>query len=185
MLAIISVSEANNLIQGFNWHSPSWDLFIFLFWAVAAVFYAFAAGRGRVINILISVYMAKLLAIEAPFLTDAIKTRLPESVFAIQQLVIFAILFILLFIFLGRYAFKTSADHRKTASIVFGLIFSVLQIGLLINTVLTLLPTGLQNNFSELIQILFIRGPASFIWLVVPLLYLILLGRHISHHDEF
>ena len=179
------LSETTELVKAFNWYSPSWDLFIFLFWAVAAVFYSFAAGRGRVINILISVYMAKLLAIEAPFLTDAIKMRLPESVFAVQQMVIFVILFVVLFIFLGRYAFKTSADHRKAASIVFGLIFSILQIGLLINTILTLLPIGMQDSFSELIQILFIRNPASFVWLVAPLVFLILLGRHISHHDEF
>jgi len=179
------LSETTELVKSFNWQSPSWDLFIFLFWAVAAVFYTFAAGRGRIINILISVYMAKLLTLEAPFLTDAIKGRLPESVFAVQQLVVFGILFVLLFIFLGRYAFKTSADHRKMSSIAFGLIFALLQVGLLINTVLTLLPTGVQNSFSELIQILFIRNPASFIWLVAPVGFLILLGRHISHHDEF
>lgn len=182
---MVSVSETTELVKAFNWHSPSWDLFIFLFWAVASVFYAFAAGRGRIINILISVYMAKLLTLEAPFLTDAIKARLPASVFAVQQLVVFAILFALLFIFLGRYAFKTSADHRKMASIVFGLLFALLQIGLLINTVLTLLPSGIQNSLSSLIQTLFIQNPATFVWLLAPLVYLIILGRHISHHDEF
>ncbi|MBI3231618.1 MAG: hypothetical protein HYZ51_00875, partial [Candidatus Doudnabacteria bacterium] len=119
---MVSVSETTELVKTFNWHTPSWDLFIFLFWAVASVFYAFAAGRGRIINILISVYMAKLLTLEAPFLTDAIRSRLPESVFALQQLIVFAILFVLLFVFLGRYAFKTSADHRKMASIIFGLL---------------------------------------------------------------
>lgn len=178
------LSETTELVKSFNWHTPSWDLFIFLFWLVASVFYTFAAGRGRIINILISVYMAKLLTIEAPFLTEAIKSRLPESVFALQQLIVFALLFLFLFTFLGRYAFKTSADHRKMTSMAFGLIFSVLQIGLLINTVLTLMPQGLQKSFSELIQMLFVRDPASFVWLVAPLAYLIVLGRHISHHDE-
>ena len=180
-----SVSETSEIIRAFNWHNPSWDLFIFLFWAVASVFYSFAAGRGRIINILISVYMAKLLTLEAPFLTDAIKQRLPESIFAVQQLAVFGILFVVLFIFLGRYAFKTSADHRKSSSIVFGLIFAVFQIGLLINTVLTLLPSGVQGNFGELIQVLFIRNPSSFVWLIAPVAFLIVLGRHISHHDEF
>ncbi len=185
MIGLVAVGQASEALKNFNWHSPSWDLFIFLFWAVASVFYAFAAGRGRIINILISVYMAKLLTIEAPFLTDAIKQRLPESIFAIQQLVVFGILFVLLFVFLGRYAFKTSADHRKSSSIIFGLIFAVFQIGLLINTVLTLLPGGVQAGFGELIQVLFIRNPASFVWLIAPVAYLIVLGRHISNHDEF
>lgn len=181
---MVSVSETTELVKNFNWQSPSWDLFVFLFWLVASVFYAFAAGRGRIINILISVYMAKLLTIEAPFLTEAIKARLPESVFALQQLIVFGILFILLFTFLGRYAFKTSADSRKMASMVFGLIFSVLQVGLLINTVLTLMPQAVQNSFSPLIQLVFIKSPAAFVWLIAPLAYLIVLGKHISHHDE-
>lgn len=179
------LSETTELVKAFNWHNPSWDLFIFLFWAVAAVFYTFAAGRGRIINILISVYMAKLLTLEAPFLTDAIKSGLPDSVFAVQQLAVFGILFVLLFVFLGRYAFKTSADHRKITSLAFGLVFALLQVGLLINTILTLLPASVQNSFSELIKIIFIYNPASFIWLVAPVGFLVLLGRHVSHHDEF
>jgi hypothetical protein len=158
---------------------------VFLFWASASVFYAFSAGRGRIINILISVYMAKLLTLEAPFLSQAIEGSLPSNLFAVQQLIVFVSLFVILFVLLGRYAFKTSADHRKIASILYGLIFAVLQIGLLINTVLTLLPVGVQNSFSQLIQKLFIYSPASFVWLILPLIYLVLLGRHLSHHDEF
>lgn len=181
----MDINGTTELVKTFNWHNPSWDLFIFLFWIVASVFYTFAAGRGRIINILISVYMAKLLTLEAPFLTNAIKQSLPSNVFAVQQLIIFAIFFIFLFIFLGRYAFKTSADHRKTSSIVYGLLFAVFQIGLLINTVLTLLPVSLREGFSPLVQTVFISNPASFIWLIAPVMYLILLGRHISHHDEF
>lgn len=184
MIAIDTVSQIPQQIHAFNWHSPSWDLFIFLFWLVASVFYTFAAGRGRIINILISVFMAKLLTLEAPFLTDAIKARLPENLFALQQLIVFAIIFFLLFTFLGRYAFKTSADSRKMASIVFGLFFSILQIGLLLNTVLTLMPQAVQGSFSPLVQTVFIKNPATFIWLIAPLVYLITLGKHISHHDE-
>jgi hypothetical protein len=180
----VDFSTTTELVKTFNWQSPSWDLFIFLFWLVASIFYTFAAGRGRIITILISVYMAKLLTLEAPFLTEAIKTWLPESVFQVQQLVIFLIFFFLLFTLLGRYMFKTSADGRKMSSIAFGLVFAVLQIGLLINIVLTLLPEGLQNSFSQLIQTIFVHNPASFIWLIAPLVYLIALGRHISHHDE-
>ena len=129
--------------------------------------------------------MAKLLTLESPFLSSAIEYRLPASLFAVQQLVVFGFLFVILFVLLGRYAFKTSADHRKMSSLVYGLLFAVLQIGLLINTVMTLLPPGAQNSFSGLVQKIFITDPASFIWLILPLGYLIILGRHLSHHDEF
>ncbi len=178
------LNETTELVRAFDWHAPSWDLFIFLFWLVASVFYTFASGRGRIINILFSVYIAKLLTLEAPFLTEAISSRLPENILAVQQLVVFVILFLLIFIFIAKYAFQTSADHRKIRSLFFGLLFSLLQIGLLINTVLTLLPLTVQSSFSPLIQTLFILDPASFIWLVAPLGFLVALGRYISHHNE-
>ena len=66
----MSVADANQLIQNFNWHNPSWDLFILLFWAVAGIIYAFASGRGRVISMLMSLYIAKLLVL--PSLVSAL-----------------------------------------------------------------------------------------------------------------
>lgn len=178
------LEETKEIITTFNWDTPSWDLFIFLFWGVSSLIYAFSAGRGRIINILISVYMAKLLVIEAPFLQDAISGQLPENLASIQQLIIFVALFLVLFILLGRYAFSTSADNRHMRSIVFGLVFAFLQIGLLINIVLSLLPLALQESFSSLVQTVFIKDPASFIWLIIPLLYLVVLGKHLAERHE-
>lgn len=178
-------NQINNQIHTFNWHNPSWDLFIILAWLVVAVIYAFTAGRGRIINILVSVYMAKLLTLQAPFLTNAISGKLPNSLASLQQLVVFVLLFIVLFIFLGRYAFRASVDSRRmVGSLFFGLIFAILQIGLLINIILTLLPGAVQTDFSPLIQTLFIKDPASFIWLIAPLVYLILVGKHLSDTNE-
>ena len=184
MIASADVQQVQSLIHHFNWHSPSWDLFILLFWAIASVMYAFAAGRGRVINILLSVYIAKLLVLEAPFLTTELNKKLNLSIFSLQQLAVFVAIFLVLFLLLGRYVFQTSADGRNLGSMLFGLIFSFLQIGLLINIVLTFLPPGVQGSFADLIQILFIRNPASFIWLVLPVVYLIILGKFVGESGE-
>jgi len=89
-----------------------------------------------------------------------------------------------LFVLLGRYAFATSADGRQVSSIVFSLVFAFLQIGLLINIILTLLPQALQESFSPLVRTVFIADPASFIWLIIPLLYLVALGKHLSGRHE-
>lgn len=181
----MSVSEISELARNFNWHSPSWDLFILLFWAVASVIYAFTAGRGRIISILISLYMAKLLVVEAPFLSSALTSKLNVSVVSLQQLITFIVIFLILFLFLSKYAFRTSVDGRHMASsIIFGIIFSFLQIGLLINVVLTFLPPPLQDGLSPLIRTFFINQPAGFVWLVAPLLFLIVAGKHISHDNE-
>lgn len=153
-------------------------------WVLGSIIYAFTAGRGRIINILLSIYIAKLLVDEAPFLSHAITKELPSSLLALQQLATFTIVFLILFLFLGRYAFRTSADGRQAVAIVFSLVFSVLQIGLLINTVLSFLPTLAQESFQPLIQLLFIKSPAGFIWLIAPLAFLILLGKFVADPNE-
>jgi hypothetical protein len=173
-----------SIFQSFNWHTPSWDLFILLAWVGASIFYAFATGRGRVINIFFSVIMAKLLTSEAPFLTKAISSQVPSSLSSLQQLAAFIAIFLLLFMLLGRFVFKTSADGRHLGSIIFGLVFSFLQIGLLINIILTFLPVGVQENFSQLIRFVFIQKPASFVWLVSPIVFLIALGKFVGDSNE-
>ena len=176
--------NAEQLVRSFNWHSPSWDLFIILFWVVASTMYAFAAGRGRILTILISVYMSKLLVLSAPFLSTGVAHKLNITVVSVQQLVTFVLIFLILFIFLGRYAFKSSVDSRRISSLPMSLVFALLQVGLLINIILTYLPKTVQGSFHPLIQTVFIKDPASFIWLVLPVLFLILLGRFLSERSE-
>ncbi len=179
----MSVSDANNLISSFNWHNPSWDLFIFLGWGVASVMYAFSTGRGRSISLLFSLYIAKLMVLEAPWLNSALDNRLPSTLASLQQMVSFLIIFVLLFILLSRYAFRTSADGRRFGSIAFILVFSVLQVGLLISTILGFLAISGQT-FSPLVTFMFISGPSGFVWLILPLLFLIFLGKSIAHRSE-
>jgi hypothetical protein len=184
MLAALSVFDASQIIHNFNWVTPSWDLFILLAWVGASIMYMFAAGRGRIINILLSVYVAKLIVMEMPFLTDAAAKNLNLSIASLQQLAAFLIIFLVLFLFLGRFVLKTSADSRRLSSMVFGLVFAFLQIGLLINIILSYLPSGTQNSFSQLIQTLFIKQPAGFVWLIIPIGYLMLLGKFVGDTNE-
>ncbi|MEZ4180081.1 MAG: hypothetical protein R3B41_00980 [Candidatus Doudnabacteria bacterium] len=176
---------AVELVKTFNWHTPSWDLFIILGWFVAAVIYAFSAGSGRILTILVSTYMARLLVDEMPFLTTAVSDKLDIHTGTLQQLAAFVILFVLLFIFLSRYAFTTSADGRKFTAIGFGVVFAILQIGLLINIVLGYLSPEIQNGFSDLIKFVFLHPNSNFVWLVLPVVYLIGLGRFISSQSDY
>ncbi len=168
------------LIKTFNWHTPSWDLFILLFWVVASVLFAFAAGRGRMLLILVCTYMAQLLVIEAPFLSNFAGEKLNIASSTIPQLAAFVILFLIFFIFLGRYAFRSTADGRQILALPFTLIFTVLQVGLLINIIISYLPEHVQNSFSPLIQFLFLHPNAGFIWLLAPIVFLIVIGRFVS-----
>lgn len=179
------VNTISELVKSFNWHSPSWDLFILLGWGVASVIYAFSAGSGRILTILISTYMARLLVDEMPFLTSAVSDNLSITTGTLQQLVAFVVLFIVLFIFLGRYAFNTSADGRKFTAIGFGIAFAVLQVGLLINIVLSFMPEEIRQNFSELIKFIFLHPNSNFVWLILPVAFLVFLGRFISDRSDY
>jgi hypothetical protein len=172
------------LVRTFNWHSPSWDLFILLFWLVASVIYAFSSGRGRILSILVSTYMSQLLVREMPFLGQVAGDRLHVATGTLQQLAAFVVLFVVLFFFLGRYAFKSSVDGKHFSGILFVLVFSFLQVGLLINIVLHYLPDYVQNAFSPMITFLFLHPYSNFIWLLLPVVFLIALGRFLSDRTE-
>ncbi len=172
------------LVRTFNWHSPSWDLFILLFWLVASVIYAFSSGRGRILTILVSTYMSQLLVREMPFLGQVAGDRLHVATGTLQQLAAFVVLFVILFFFLGRYAFKSSVDGKHFSGILFVLVFSFLQVGLLINIVLHYLPDYVQNAFSPMITFLFLHQYSNFIWLLLPVVFLIALGRFLSDRTE-
>jgi len=179
-----SINQTTQMVQNINWTAPTWDLFILAGWALASVVYAFAAGRGRIINILLSVYIAKLLVLQMPFLTNSVSERLSGTAASLQQMIVFLVLFLVLFLLLGRFVLKTSADSHRMSSAVFGLIFSFLQIGMLINIVLKFLPLITQESFSPLIRTLFIKDPVSLIWLVAPIIYLVILGKFVGHSHE-
>lgn len=173
------------LLSAFNWSSPSWDAFIMLAWVVVSVIYTFAAGRGRVINILLSIYISKLLVLEAPFITVALGRGLPPVWASLQQLAAFLAVFLIMFVLLGRYAFRTAADTKHVSGVLVSVIFSFLQIGLLINIILNWLPANSQNSFSDLIKILFINHTAEFIWLILPLIFLVAFGKFIGDSADY
>lgn len=176
--------ELQHLVRTFNWHSPSWDLFVILFWLVAAVLYAVAAGRGRLLSVLVSVYMAKLLVVEAPFLQSLVNSKLNIVTASLQTLATFAAIFLILFYFLSKYGFRTSAEGRGGANLLFGLPFALLQMGLLINIVISFLPQAVQQGLHPLIVFIFLQSGAGFVWLLAPVAYLIIFGRFVSHRSD-
>jgi hypothetical protein len=104
--------------------------------------------------------MAQLLVIQAPFFSDTVASRLNIGMATLAQLVAFAVLFLIFFIFLNRYAFRTSVDSKQIIALPFVLVFTVLQVGLLINIVINYLPDHIKNSMSPLIQFVFLHPNA-------------------------
>jgi MFS family permease len=178
------VRHLQELVKTFNWHSPSWDLFIFAAWIAVSVIYSFAAGRGRVMAVLISIYIAKLLTSEIPWLSAELGKHVKGNLLSFEQLIVFGIIFLILFFFLSKYAFRSSVYGRHLGAIIFTTTFALLQMGLLINLILGFLPSKMQESFSPLVQFVFVNPTAHFVWLLAPIVFLVVLGRLVTDRAE-
>ncbi|TSC65957.1 MAG: Uncharacterized protein G01um101477_273 [Candidatus Doudnabacteria bacterium Gr01-1014_77] len=173
--------DYNSLLNSVNFQNPSWDAFIFFFWAIVAVIYSFSAGRGRIISILVAVYMSELLVIQAPFLSTAVGDQFGLALY-LGRLITFLVLFGFFFLVLSKFVFRTSVENRRWGSWVFSLFFAVLQVGFLISVILSFLPPEVKSSFAPLVKFVFISDTSNFIWLILPIAFLVFMGRHISDH---
>ena len=87
-----------DFLANINWATPSWDLFIILFFVVAAFLYGLSLGRDRVIVILVSLYMALAIVNTAPYL-NSFTAEISYNNASIFNVTIFVGIFIILFFF--------------------------------------------------------------------------------------
>ena len=173
----------DTLLRSVNFKNPSWDAFIFFAWVGLSIVYSFAAGRGRIVSMLVSVYMAELLVTQAPFLAVAVQDQTHAALF-MARLVTFLGLFLFLFMVNSKYVFRSSVDSYRVSSWFFSLIFSFLQVGFLISVILSFLPEATKQNFAPLVQYIFLSPNAGFIWLVIPIVYLAVVGRMVGDVED-
>lgn len=176
-------SQYTSLLHTVNFSNPSWDAFIFFFWIVVSIIYSFSSGRGRIISILMAVYMSELLVIQAPFLSNALAGKLGSVVY-LSRLITFLVLFGFFFMVLSKFVFRTSVESRGLTSWIFSLLFAFLQVGFLISVILSFLPQAVKDGFAPLVKFVFLSSTAEFVWLILPIIFLILIGRHISDHSR-
>ncbi len=181
MLADMNQIPYTSLLHSVNLANPSWDAFIILFWIIVSIIYSFSAGRGRIISILMSVYMSELIVIQAPFLSAAVQGKFGLAVY-LAKLIVFLVLFAFFFLVLSKFVFRTSVETRGFTSWIFSLLFAFLQVGFLVSVILSFLPPDIKMTFSQLVNFLFVSQTAQFVWLLLPIAYLVVLGRTISDH---
>jgi hypothetical protein len=168
LVGAISAQSAVDLVSAVNWQKPTWDLFILLFFLVSAFVYGVSLGRERIFAIMVSIYMALAVVATLPNVPST------QSLFVVQAATFLGIFFVLVIV-LSRSSLLKSNDEKS--SMLQGLIFSVLHVGLLISVTLSYLPKDATKDFSELTQILFLRQPALFLWVIAPILAAVIFGR--------
>ncbi|MFC1639106.1 hypothetical protein ACFL26_02450 [Patescibacteria group bacterium] len=151
-----------------NWASPSWDLFIVIFFVVTVFLYGMSLGRDRIIIILVSIYMALAVVSNAPFI-DSLGNGVQIGGGYVLQVTTFLGLFVLLFFMLSRSALMKTFGNMAAGSWWQVLIFSVFHVGLLVSITLSFLPGDAINNLAPMTRLVFASEMSRFVWVVAPI----------------
>lgn len=162
-----------SLIQSVNLTQPTWDTFIVLLFIIGALLYGLSLGRDRVIVILVSVYMSLAVVANAPVLRDLNLLQLSLNDNYAIKIGFFLGLFIMLFFLLSRSALlHTIAASNAPGSWWQTIIFSILQVGLLISITLSFLPAEMTSSLSGYTQQIFLSYWGKSAWIVLPVVFM-------------
>ncbi len=163
--------DASSYLAHVNWSSPSWDLFIVLFFMVTVFLYGVSMGRERVIVILVGIYMALAVVTNAPYINTLDKTANTGNFFAFKALTFLAT-FVLLFFLLSRSALSKTFGGIAAGKWWQVLLFSSFHVGLLVSIILSFLPAESISHLAPMTRQAFASDNGRFFWIVAPILAL-------------
>ncbi|MDD5693168.1 MAG: hypothetical protein WC437_02135 [Patescibacteria group bacterium] len=150
--------------------TPSWDLFIILFFVIMTV-YGLLLGRGRVFNILINTYVGYVVATElGNFVYDyalkasSISHSISISLFGVKLLVFALTIFILTM----RSELAGANDDASTSSL-YTAGYGFLAAGLMLSSVISFLPEADRINLFNNSQIAAQVFDYRYFWLIGPI----------------
>lgn len=160
-------------LTSLNWQNPTWDVFILLFFVIGALLYGLSLGRDRVIVILVGIYMALAVVTNAPALSTLnVALNLNENY--VLRISLFLGIFVIVFFLLSRSALlKTIGRSGAPGSWWQTIIFSILQVGLLISVTLNFLPREMTQGLTEVTRNIFMSDQGRSAWLILPILFMI------------
>ncbi len=169
-----------SFITSLNWSNPTWDIFILLFFIVGALLYGLSLGRDRVIVILVAIYMALAVVTNAPALSSLnVSLHLNENY--VLQVSIFLGIFVVVFFLLSRSALlKTLGGSDAPGSWWQTIVFSMLQVGLLISVTLNFLPPTITQGLTQVTKNIFMSNYGRSAWLILPIVFMVIApkGKH-------
>lgn len=183
---ILTNTSAASALGGIDFSKPSWDVFIIVFFVIAAFLYGMSLGRDRIIVILVSIYMALAIVNTAPFLPElSVGVAVNGSV--LFKVSTFLGAFIFLFFLLSRSALlRTVASGDTQGNWLQVVVFSILHVGLLISVTLTFLPQDMVlDKLAPLTQTIFVGEWARFLWVILPVVAMAMLKGGSSNDKKY
>lgn len=160
------------IINGVDLTTPSWDVFILLFFLVGVFLYGIALGRNRVILILLSLYFALALYEVSAFIRGIGEAMFHGS--PLTSLITFFAIFIVIFLVVGQSGAARSLASDSMGAFWQTILFAIFQVGLTISIGMMFLPQEMQLRFSPVLRQIFIEQYGQTVWLILPILALLL-----------
>jgi hypothetical protein len=163
------LASVSSLVHTVDWTKPSWDLLVLGIFVFFSILMAVRSNRGIVVT-LASTYMALVLVNYLPFLGQFSNVNV-GGVFIFKVSAFLAAFFLLSFL-MGKSAL--AAGRKKSGGRIQVFIFSFLHIGLLMAAIFSFLPASVTGKLAPLTKALFVNNIAFFVWIVLPILFMIL-----------
>ncbi len=161
-------------MQSVNLATPTWDLFILLFFVVGTLVYGLTLGRERVVMLIVAIYMDLAVVTHAPYLRSfSASLNLGEG-FALQITAFIGVFLILLFL-LSKTALAHSFSLGDSGSWWQVLTFSALHVGLLTSVILSYLPPSALGSLTPVTREVFTSEQGRFVWIIVPILAMVVI----------
>jgi hypothetical protein len=170
----IDVGAITHALGQINVASPTWDLFILLFFVIGSFVYGLSMGRERVVMLIVAVYMSLAVVNTAPYIKTFSANVHFSNTFAFQ-ITTFVGVFLLLFFFVSKSALARSfslGDQGKWWQV---LTFAILHVGLLTSVVLSYLPESALRHLLPVTRQVFTGDIGRFCWILLPIVGMILI----------
>lgn len=157
---------------------PSWDIIIIIGAIAVIFFYGWNVGKNRLFAVLLSIYLSYALTLSIPWNKITFIKIKPVDLSNYQIFIFLAIGIALLFLLPGSGFGSSLRLYKRVQGRWYEiLLFSVLQVGLLICLVASFLPAKLLSNIHPMLIKYFTGEEIKFWWIFLPLIALMLLGR--------
>ena len=160
------VANASDALNKVNWSTPSWDIFILIFFVVTVFLYGISLGRDRIIVIMMSIYMSLAVISNAPMINNL------DQPFALKSAAFIGV-FMTLFFLVSRTSLNKIFGNLAAGKLWQVLLFSVLHVGLLVSITLSFLPPSSTAGLHHLTRTAFATDMARFAWIVAPILCMV------------
>jgi hypothetical protein len=173
-----------------NFHlgaASGWDLSIIFIFLIAVLVYGFFLGRNRMIILLLSSYFSLAVSQVIPWsrMNSLGWLGIGQEPSASLKILVFVGLILLFYFFIPRSVLSSALRIKKRGEAAWWQLFllSIVQLGLLAVIILSFLPNQAIADFTPLVKKIFIGPEAQFIWLTLPILFVVLMRRRKKTED--